>query len=68
MPHIMDSPQGYICRMSEVQKWLHHPTSAENFVVRIKALFAIIYGMKRIMEDVLDIIDEENPVPLIRLD
>ncbi|KAI8138881.1 hypothetical protein BJV82DRAFT_280436 [Fennellomyces sp. T-0311] len=57
MAHIMDAPAEYVCRMNRMQKWFHYPTSADNFVVRIKALLTVIYTMKGVMERTLQDIE-----------
>ncbi|KAI8147116.1 hypothetical protein BJV82DRAFT_509094 [Fennellomyces sp. T-0311] len=56
MPLTLDSPNGYICRITSFKNWLHFPTVASDFVTRLTAIFAAIYHTRTSMERTLALV------------
>ncbi|CDH59851.1 hypothetical protein RO3G_13306 [Lichtheimia corymbifera JMRC:FSU:9682] len=57
---IMDSPQGYVCRVSRLSRWLQYPTCPERFIYQLSPILQVVYNAKISMEQVQQEVGKET--------
>ncbi|KAI9273087.1 hypothetical protein BDA99DRAFT_602267 [Phascolomyces articulosus] len=60
LPLLMDSPNGYVARISRPNQFLHYPTNASDFYKNMKNILRVIYDVKTVMAEVNEIINETD--------
>ncbi|KAG2227384.1 hypothetical protein INT45_004340 [Circinella minor] len=62
LPIVMDCPRGYVSRVNRPPRYYHYPSTATDFLLKMKTIIRAIYYTKKTMTDVFELLSNTDDI------